>query len=171
MHLPDLKFLVFPVLTLTIGALLALLSPSPSESDEPPRPAASETEGKALCDILSLRIAAKQRIARGVLADRFSLLEAAALFGALNRQPPQAPDLSLSDGPGSRLGLRKRTDEERLCRQVVDYVGRIIAEDPKQTEAVLKRLEAEFEEELGRQGRIILPEPTSLLPVQKLLAE
>jgi hypothetical protein len=131
----------------------------------------SEVEGPSLSQLITVRILAKNRISRDVIVGRLSLVEAAALFGALNRLPPQATPLSLADRRGSPLRIPARTEEERLCRQVVEYVRWALVEEPDRAEDPVARLNAEFKEELDKQGSIHLPDTSALVSAQELLKQ
>jgi hypothetical protein len=168
MNIATAKLVVLAVL-LVAGSLTMLFSEAPSEMDEPPLPVFSGLNREPITDALSLRIVAKFRIARNVIAGRFSLLQGAALFGALNRVPAQSAKLSVFDPQVSRI--RPHTDQERLCRQVVDYVASELAEDPDRQETVVAHLEAVFMDELERHGTIQLPDPSCSVSVERLLEE
>jgi hypothetical protein len=118
MNVTTAKFLVLAVVTLAAGSMTVILGQSPSESGQPLQPLSAESEAPALCEVVALRATAKDYIIRDVIACRRSLIQAAALFGALNRVPPQSPRLSRADRYGSHFHLATHTDEERLCRQV-----------------------------------------------------
>jgi hypothetical protein len=78
---------------------------------------------------------------------------------------------SLTDLYPSRLRFPAHTDEERLCQQVVQWVSFELADEPDRREAAVARLEAEFKEALRKEGTVRLPDPLTLVPVQKLLAQ
>jgi hypothetical protein len=129
----------------------------------------SGAERQALLEILALRIAAKSHIVDKVITGRLSLVQAAALFGALNRLPPQSLKASPSDLSAFHR-FPAHTDEERLCQQVVQWVGAELAHDEDRREATLVCLEAEFKE--GRkEGTVQLPDLLTLVSVQKLLEQ
>lgn len=171
MNVSAVKFLVLAVVVVGAGSGIFILDACPVESDEPVQSLAAETEGLASQEIVTLRSGARDQIARDVIAGRLSLVQAASLFGALNRIPPQSPKLSILDLQVSRLRVQARTDDERLCRQVVECVGWELAEEPDRADAALARLEAEFKEELRKEGTIRLPSPLTLVPVEKLLEQ
>lgn len=171
MNVSTAKLLSLVLLNLAAGATAVLLSQSASELDGSLQLVASKADREPSVEILALRPLAKCCIAHDVIEGRFSLLEAAALFGALNRIPPHAPNPSLLDLHPSPLSLPARTDEERLCRHVVEYVGWELGKEPDRAAVAVRRLEAEFTDELCRNGFIQLPDPASLVPVQKLLDE
>jgi hypothetical protein len=143
------------VALVVVAALVPALLPrarGPEEPSPPPVPAPDWPRPEAL------RILAKWQVAGEVAAGRLSLLKAAALFAALNRLPPAAPALAELDRYPSSLHLPLRTDEERLCGQVADWVSRRLwTEDPARARLAVARLEGEFREELRRHGAIRLP--------------
>jgi hypothetical protein len=157
------------LLALTLAGLVAFALLGRPPGPEAPPPPAGEAEPSP--EIVASRLIAKGQIAEDVAAGRRSLVEAAALFGALNRLPPLAPDPTLRDEwypPPLRVPIR--TNAERLCRQVADWVTpRLWEKDPAREAEVVARLEAEFREELRAHGAIRLPDPSALTPVQELL--
>jgi hypothetical protein len=171
MNIATAKLVVLSVLGLVAGSLTVLLIEARSEIEEAPQAVFSDPNREPTTDALSLRIVAKSRIARDLIAGRFSLLQGAALFGALNRVPAQSAKLSVLDAQVSRLGVRPRTDQERLCRQVIDYVASALAADPDRQETAVAHLEAVFMDELHRQGTIQLPDVSWLVSVEQLLEE
>jgi hypothetical protein len=163
------KLVVLAVLSLAAGSLTALLSETPSEMDEMPQPVVSDANREPTT--MALRIVAKYRVARDVIAGRFSLLEGAALFGALNQVSPRAPELSLLDVQESLLDVPGRTGEERLCRQLILYAGWELAAEPDRARAVVARMKADFNQELWQEGSIRLPDSSSLVTAQELLEQ
>lgn len=168
MNVPTRKLLVPTVLVLGATSLMLIIDPCPPEADELPRPPLEHVL-RGLPEILTLRIDAKDRIAKQVIAGQLSLIQAAALFGALNRLSPQSVEPPRSDLHASRLGFPAHTDDERLCQQVVLWVDAELAEATDVREATLLRLKAEFQEELRKEGRVRLPDPLTLVSVQELL--
>ena len=151
------------------GALAVVFGPQATE--RVPR-AETETFAETLSETAALRTCAKQRIAREAADGRRSLVEAAALFGALNRFPPETPALSLLDTHHWALSAPVHTEDERLCRQVVQWVsGFWLSEGPEYAAAAVARLNAEFREELCRHGAIRLPDPSGLPTAQELLEQ
>jgi hypothetical protein len=156
------KLLMLGALSLAATSLTIIFSQYPPATDEPARPRVSEEETQSLPELIAVRIVAKNRLAREVIAHRLSVVQAAALFRALNRLPPEAL-------PPPR-SVPACTEEERLCRQVVQYVRAHVKEPDRAADAVAS-LNAEFKAELDKQGSIHLPDPTRLLPVQELLKQ
>jgi hypothetical protein len=158
-------------LALTLAAAGAVVchprAPEPDEPDTPPqaevfRPLAPETT--------ALRIHVKHQIAREVAAGRRPLVEAAALFGALNRLPPESIEPPLLDRIDASLRLPRNTDEERLCWLVIAQVKAVLRDEPPdRVAAVVARLAAEFREELRQHGVLRLPDPSTLPSAQELL--
>jgi hypothetical protein len=112
---------------------------------------------------------AKRQAAREVIAGRLSLVQAAALFGALNSLPPEGPKLSAIDPHVRPPRVPPRTDEERLCWHVIGYVKAELDGEPDRARAVVARLEAQLEEQRCQQGGLRLPDPPSRVRFQKLL--
>src|SRR5262249_45611966 len=161
-------------LTLAGGVALVLGLWSAGLGRPSPRPGTGprpEESLEARQEAVALRIFAKDLVAGEGAAGRRSLFEAAALFGALNRLPPQARALSLMDSKAGGPRLPARTDEERLCRQVIFWVPAVLKGwPPDEAKSVTARLEAEFWEELRERGVIRLPDPHSLESVERLVA-
>jgi hypothetical protein len=110
-----------------------------------------------------LRLLAKGRLTREVAAGRRPLLEAAALFRALDRRPPAPADPA--GMPAGSAGVL--TAEARWCRQVLTWVAALPG-PAAPAEAVVARLEAEFAA-LRRRGPIRLPDPSRLESADSLL--
>jgi hypothetical protein len=103
------------------------------------------------------RVARKEQVVQEVLAGQLNLLEAAALFRALDHGPPEFHwDYFHDRWPGD-------TDEERHCHEVIDCVGSVLrrAADSRDQE-VCARLRAELVEHLCR-GTLHLPDLTGHL--------
>jgi len=80
----------------------------------------------------------------------------------LNRLPPEAPSPVLADGI-SLLTAPVRTDDERLCRQVIDFVeGLLRKEAPDRVDAILRRLDDEYRAEQDKHGTVRLADPDTL---------
>jgi hypothetical protein len=107
--------------------------------------------------VITLRILAKERIAREAAAGARPLVQAAALFRELNRHPPAVV------AAGHPSLLRGHTEEERLCWQVIQYATN--------EAAAAARLEAELHEELRRHGAVRLPDPAGLTSAAELLEQ
>ena len=142
---------------LVVALAAALLRPE--RADEPPseRPAVTEVEA------IQCRILAKDRVVKELLDGRLTLFEAAAFFRRLNEAPPRAAGL---DFPGD-------SDEERLCRQVIQWVRAITAKGSLDaTDGSTARFEEELSRHKQRHGRVILPdvpppgEPASLQTIR-----
>jgi len=101
---------------------------------------------EAQCADVQQRIGIKKQIVDEVIAERLSLLEAAACFRELNDAYPDHLDLLRRTHPG-------KTDEEVLCRNVIAFV-RSALRDPAGA-AVIDRLEAELDGRLEA-GTLIL---------------
>jgi hypothetical protein len=157
----------FLAVALTASLTVAFYPRAP----EPDAPAtALGLKVAAASDVVRLRSVAKEQIAREVAGGLRSLVSAAALFRELNRLEPAAPELAISDGYPSSFRPRARTDEERLCRQVVNWVVKLVRrERPEQADAVATRLDAEFLAERQARGAIRLPDSSSLESVEELL--
>jgi RNA polymerase sigma factor (TIGR02999 family) len=115
-------------------------------------------------EFLIPRADVRGRLAHEVVDGRRSLLEAAALFGELNRLPP-AMDIMRARFY-SPVAIPADAEEERLCRQVVEHVRAVLEEEPVRAAAATARLEAEFFAELRAHGAIRLPDPSALEPVE-----
>jgi hypothetical protein len=98
------------------------------------------------------RIAEKDRLAAEVVGGRLTLFEAAARFRRLNDDDPPAAPLG-AYYPGD-------SEEERLCRQVIAYVGaRLRACAPDGADGLLAPYEDELRRHKERHGKVMLPEP------------
>jgi hypothetical protein len=161
MHGTTVKLLILGVLSFSATCLTIIFSQYPPATNESARPGVSEAETQSVSELIALRIVAKNRIAREVIAHRLSLVQAAALFGALDRLPPPALNPPRS--------VPAATEEERLCRQVVVYVRSLVAE--RDRAAALARLDAEFKAERDKGDLIHLSDESSLPPVQELLEQ
>jgi hypothetical protein len=93
---------------------------------------------------------ARCRIARRVRAGWLTLLEAAEHFRDLNEA---GADFYWK---GFRTSYAGTTDDERCCRQVIDWVVNHLENDTGQSEAEKMRLEAELCDHLQR-GTLRLP--------------
>ena len=160
-----------PLALTLVGAVAVVCCPRTPDPAEVTPPAETEALAEGVPEAAVLRVNAKKLIAREVAAGRRSLVEAAALFGALNRLPPRSTDLARQDLHHDwALRVPARTEEERLCRQVVEWVdGLRRSESPESVAATVARLTAEFREELRRHGAIRLPDPSSLPSAKELL--
>jgi hypothetical protein len=144
------------------AAALALRPPAP---DDGAAPESAASDGEEWYGPREVRIMAKHLVAGEAAAGRRPLAEAAALFGALDRLPPAAPDPASVPPYGGRRG-----DGERLCRQVIDWAAPLPGRPaPPGAAETVTRLEREFEA-LRRAGPVRLPDPDTLESVEALLA-
>jgi hypothetical protein len=154
-------------LTVAVAVVCCPRVPEPAEPDTFPQ---AEVFGALVPETMALRIHVKHQIAREVAAGRRPLVEAAALFGALNRLPPESIELSRLGRIDASLRLPKNTAEERLCWLVIAQVKAVLSDEPPdRVEVVVARLEAEFWEELRQHGVLRLPDPSTLPSAQELL--
>jgi hypothetical protein len=93
------------------------------------------------------RIDAKVRVIRELVQGERTLRDAAGQFRAMDRDVKNH-DLLLER---LRETIPGRTDEERYCRSVITWVSGELPRNSDETEAVVRRLEAELDE-LVRQG-------------------
>jgi hypothetical protein len=116
-------------------------------------------------EVVVLRIFAKRHIAREAAAGRRSLVEAAALYGELNRLPPAG---RLVNSPY----LSGNTEAEWLCRQVIAFATRSGPDwESESTRATRARLEAELQREVAHDGTVRLPDPAAMPAAADLLEE
>jgi hypothetical protein len=100
--------------------------------------------------VLRKRQTARGQIVRRLLAGELTLWQAAAWFDHLNKTPAEHPTV-LVVVPG-------RSAEEKVCRQVLNWVQIAAQREPsRETEATLRRLSKELEEALAR-GPVVLPD-------------
>jgi hypothetical protein len=142
-----------------VALTCALRPPAPEDGPLPD----SVTVGEEWYGPWEVRILAKQLVAQEAAAGARSLVEAAALFRELDRLPPACSNHFLPP----RID-RVRTEEERLCRQVVFWVGDRLA--PEAPAGAVARLDAELRTELQRPNGPRLPDPATLESVESLLA-
>jgi hypothetical protein len=113
---------------------------------------AAEIDGRLDEDLLAvqLRMALKDEAAEDVAAGRLTLVEAAAQFRRL--------DADASEGyrQGWRLLAEGDSDEERYCRQVLNY-AEVALRDRAAAADVLAGLNRQLEEALAR-GHLRLPD-------------
>ena len=102
-------------------------------------------------EISERRCAAKIQVVAQIAAGELDLFEAAAHFRYLNHQPPEYPQLAYRQ-------LAGRTDEEKLCRQVISWVESHHRDkaSPKEVKRLVADLEAALESRLRRCTRIEL---------------
>lgn len=93
---------------------------------------------------------------------------AGTIRSRVNRLPPATRELNWEDEDDSRLHAPARTNEERLCRQVIRWVRRLLHDTPEQAQQTVARLEAEFVEAQARPGGLRLPDPARVEPIEEL---
>lgn len=99
------------------------------------------------------RLELKQEAITALLDGRLSLFEAATRFRAANQLHSESMDSLRRIVPG-------RSEEEKVCRQVINWaVAAATHQDsPTEGEKVSARLEAELAQHLAQNGRVILPQ-------------
>jgi hypothetical protein len=109
-----------------------------------------------LQQVIFWAIGQRAALVSDVAVGRLTLFEAAAGFRAVQRiKEKYVSPVSLLF-PG-------KTEEERLCRQVIMHVEQRLLDEPNQA-TVVGRLERELQEHLEKYGTIELPEPPPLRP-------
>jgi hypothetical protein len=111
-----------------------------------------EEEYESQLRYLTWSYAGRVRVGRALIRGDLTLWEAAACFRQVEALRP--PRLRAS----SELH-RGGSEEERLCRHVIEYV-RVALEEEMEDDGLLRRLEAELEERV-RRGDLRLPAPPS----------
>ncbi len=92
----------------------------------------------------------KNRVAAGLIAGRLTLRQATAQYHDLCRQAPHYAHLM----DFLRQSYPAASDDERLCRHLIDYI-RYLSPGPDGAEAAAaRRLEAQLEGSLRRQGAV-----------------
>jgi hypothetical protein len=169
MRLTPAQLLVVPPAAV-LAALLVCRRPQPVE----PAPPEADPDAAALAagwpEIVPLRLIVKGQLARDAADGRRRLVEVAALFRELNRLPPEVPEMP-PEWYDSSVPIPVHTADDALCWQAVAQVRAALRDDPGRAAAAVARLEAEFREELRRQGAIRLPDPSTLEPVEELLKQ
>jgi hypothetical protein len=132
------------------AALMAVIASCP-ETKQPAGPADPAATTDA--EVRSVRVCVKLRLARDVAAGRLSLWEAAALFGALNRQQP--PPVLVVE-PNSSVPAA-----ELLCSEVIKLVDFVLLEHPAEQTATVAQLEAELRWAQDQPGGVWLSEPSA----------
>jgi hypothetical protein len=104
-------------------------------------------------EVVKRRLEAKRKIIRLLLEGRFTLFQAAALFGYLNDAPEDCPDLYRLRWPG-------RSDGEKLCRQVIGWVESDKARTAStELDLLREQLDNELEEHMrANGGLVVLPD-------------
>jgi hypothetical protein len=159
--LPGARPLLLAGVAVLVGAL-ALLAPASWQGDSLPGGRGYPSEQLRLAAHeqnlrdSALRLRRKQRVSDEVLAGRLTLLEAAALFRALDHGPPPF------HWDHFRISRSGNSDDERHCKELIDWVDWTQRKtDPARAEALRKDLRAELSEHLGR-GPLRLPHISEL---------
>jgi hypothetical protein len=151
------------------GALAVVYWPWAQENPEPDPPHGMVLTDGPVPESMTLRIVSKQHIARDVVASRMSLIEAAALFRVLN----EPVDLDALGREGAQFwALREpaHTEDERICRQVVQWVSALdLTESPDRVATAVARLTAEYRKEVRRHGQVCLPDRAGRPTIEELL--
>jgi hypothetical protein len=126
--------------------------PGPDVTEEMPGPERPDRAAQVLLWAISQRLKTTADLAAG----RLTLFEAAAHFRAV--QQVKAKYL-----PPVALPASGKTEEERLCWQVIRYVEAAMEDDPAQA-SVVSRLKNDLQEHLGRYGTVQLPASPRLPP-------
>src|SRR5262245_27751055 len=160
MKLSPPKFLA---VVLAVAVLAVVFQPSP-EPDAPADLLATGTLAEGWPETAALRVVAKRLVVREAAAGRWSLFEAAALFDALNRLPPEVVPARFDNF----LNLPGRSDEERLCLSVISHSVYTLSGEPTD-QAQAARLETEYLRALRESGGVRLSDPHSLPSARELL--
>jgi hypothetical protein len=110
-----------------------------------------------LCEAVDRRADQKQALAIAVIEGRLPLPQAAARFRDLNAQPPTY------NWAAFRLFYPGDSDDERHCREVIEFVRQDVRQRPGTDPAAVGRLEAELQG-LLEQGNFRLPGPDDVHP-------
>lgn len=118
--MPAVSRFLFPglLLSLAVAAIATLWNSSRPNGVEVAKPSwtmEAASAPPAEVEIIRLRDAAKNRVAAQVMAGELDLFEAAAHFRQINHEPPELMQLGYRLLPGA-------TDEEKLCREVIQWV-------------------------------------------------
>jgi hypothetical protein len=107
------------------------------------------------------RFQAKSQVIRDLLADRLTLMEAAAWFDWINQAPGTIP----FPVPPADQSI---PPQEYACLQVIRWAGALLSqpETPSRPEMV-EQLESELEHLLSQPDGLVLPEPPYLPGLQK----
>jgi len=151
------------------GALAGVYWPRAQENPEPDAPPGMLVTNGPMPESMTLRFLAKQHIARDVVAGRMSLIEAATIFRVLN-QPVDLDALNREGGQFWVLTEPVHTEDERHCRQVVQWVSALgLTDSSEHVAAAVARLTAEYQEEARRHGQVRLPDRAGGTTAEELL--
>jgi hypothetical protein len=100
------------------------------------------------CRMITRRIAAKAELTELLCRGELSLFQTAACFRALHGE---------QGGYASPhwVGIPGQTEEEKLCRQVIQWASGRLPQD--RSGELQGRLERELAEHIAREGRVVLP--------------
>src|SRR5262245_8272700 len=122
-------------LALSLVAAVAVVCcprvPEPPGSDTP---LVADALAAPVPEIVPLRLRVKEQLTREVADGRRTLFEAAALFGELNRLPPESAKPTRIV---SLVNIPVDTEEGWLCRQVVEGVRVALHREPDRAAAVV----------------------------------
>jgi hypothetical protein len=126
--------------------------------DRAPKREASARTFPPLEETAALRkkIEMREALVQQVLAKEITLFEAAAWFYRLNDEKDGGPREAVY-----RQKFPGRDDRERACRQVIAWSRLRLQEvntSPSQVEAITGALEAELEEHVATNGKVVLPD-------------
>jgi hypothetical protein len=102
-------------------------------------------------EVARRRIEEKHAVIGRLVAGQLSLVQAAALFRQLDATPEDCP------GP-DRSAWSGRSEEEKLCRQVIHWARNEARHTSAEPDALVARLGAELAEALARDGSVHLPD-------------
>jgi hypothetical protein len=149
------RHVLFVGLALLVGMLVLAAQGKPKKVLNPQRgPSTQEQRARNVertVQEITRRRLHKERLIQALLAGRMRLLEVAARFRALDRDIPAFPWRQFRDYYSSD------SDEERHCRQVIDFAHAALMRDLPRADEVRERLSAELREHL-RRGPLRLPE-------------
>jgi hypothetical protein len=125
--------------------------PSGAPDDVDALETASCPPDAAVMMMLNRRIAAREQIAAALIRDEITLPDAAAYFCRLDT-------CRIGNRPSSFCYYKGDSDEERVCRQVIQYAALQFPEG-RQRDEIVARLEYELAEQLCG-GGVRLPDTT-----------
>jgi hypothetical protein len=142
--------LVWVGVPILLSALRDGSPPGAGVRGERPLPEAAPGAPEEEVALLSRLTQEKRAVAGRLIAGKITLAEAAALFRAINARRPKTFPLCPEPFPG-------RTDEERICRQVLAHVAAELSLSPGEADPRLDCLEYDLATLLAQDGTIHLP--------------